>query len=261
MIRAIDLARSALGIDTAEKRAKLGLKEPAKTAKADADRLCFMCEGLIEEGESYLPKVPFSSGFMDGPQLNHSYEGACLKCISLMPKPVMDKLKRAIITQDEILNIFGHGPAAYMLLNPPKPPFTVIYSLTNNSQHLIWKAPVTLDPDLWQIQAGDTRLTVDRKKAIKAAEICGKIAADNKLKGFFPFMDRDPLRNSPYSSSPSFSYRKLAAAGETEELKFLSGLGPGELWALTFLSGRLGENEKPERISITPQKGKAKKSA
>lgn len=150
---------------------------------------------------------------------------------------------------------------AHALLNPPPPPFVWILG-DQKVQHVVWKAPVTLDHEAIFIRFGERTLMIRKsylaslfstvKEAIQewgtaslAAWEESKLALGKKAAGKAPKvyktpfveLDRDYCAAQYAGLNPRFVEHAHSPAGEKalKAIKLIEKSTPGEIWALTAL--------------------------
>lgn len=241
-------------------RRALGLK--AQGTPTNAATRCVCCGSAIAKGELSEPMTD-SSTFTNGRNLlhhHHSAEGPsrmCGDCVPFFSVGPMTALQKAIVTEDGAYYIGKKDYRAWFILYPPKTPFAVVFSDTQR-QHLLWRTPVTLDPDHWLVQLGAQTLMMDRRRVIKAFEVCAKIGqaylkeTGKQLRS--PFVGLDPTMAEMESGRIRAYVRRFAHEhGLSAEIDFLDTLSRGELWGLGPLLFTGGVGVQPEKLSASPK--------
>jgi CRISPR type IV-associated protein Csf1 len=196
------------------------------------------------------------STFMDGRVLCRKGDVpiVCGYCLPFFAKDLMIKLQKVIISPTGAYSISKAENRAWLLLNPPTPPFVVLFS-DAQLQHLIWRASVTLDPNYWRVQMGPRSHLVNRRRVLEAVGACRRIAAahlEQKGKQLrSPFISLDPELGDLNTGILRPDVRRFAAsAGLSDEMRSLEELSPGDLWAIGALLFRMGAEVQPEAIRI-----------
>lgn len=243
---AVSLAANALGLGP--------IGRPA-----ESPLVCCATGQAIAVGESYVP-ASFGAGFTDGRALMRHPGIPPVLSGHLAPffsKAVMDKCQRVIFTDEGAYPIGKGENRVWFMLNPPTPPFVVIFA-TSKTQHMVWRAAVTLDADLWHVQHGRRSLTVHLPTvhtAVKLArELCEAAAkrGQKKKPPRSPFNSLDPDMSDRETGVIRPDMWRLAEEDPTyrPHVAALEQLGPGELWAIGTLLFRSDAPVKPDRIVL-----------
>lgn len=216
----------------------LGLR--ALGAPAKEAGTCVLCAAEFAVGD-LVSKATYSSSFTDGPSLykSASSDYFCGCCAAVSPSEVFRAVQDVIVTDDGVFPIGKKENRAWFLLNPPKPPFAVMYS-TSNSQHTWWKVPITLDADHWYVQLGPRTIVLNRGLALRARDAAKRVmGALNRGKStcLSPFLELDPWQTGSVANGalrPDVR-RFCNANGFEPELRLFDSVGRGELWALSTL--------------------------
>lgn len=158
--------------------------------------------------------------------------------------------------QDGAAKLTNDAHRTWLLLTPPSAPFVAMIS-TQKRQHLVWRARVTLDPDLIYIQIGRRSLSIDRQRALAAVKTCAEaaqLARDLGLKVTpqHPFQRLDRGITDPRHAQIAAPIRAAAqrSAALREAIECLLQLGPGEQWALSILAKAKPEDPVREKFSL-----------
>lgn len=141
------------------------------------------------------------------------------------------------------------------LLNPPQPPFVMVYATANN-QHMAWRAPVNFSQDAYYVRVGLRDLLVRRNVVTRAIDACRLLAnakgidrgevKGKTLPNPYVFLSSDlkePNHAVITARVGSKEFQENATQQERDALQFLRQLSLGETWALRFV--------------LTPNAGKA----
>lgn len=218
---------------------------------------CVCCGVPIDVGEMGT-QMNFGANFMDGRALQHAAGRKSMVCGSCAPffgKKVMGRILAMVVSDEGAYSIFKSEYRAWFLHHPPKPPFVVVFT-DAKSQHLIWKAPVTLDVDYWQVQLGRRSLTIRRQTLFRAVAASKALCAAKAEAAALMPESGGKRRKAPMKVKPALSpfisldfklgdmltgvirpdFKRFAVAnGMTDKLRILETLSTGELWAIGSL--------------------------
>lgn len=159
----------------------LGLLEPFGVTATESGR-CAMCGLPIYPGHKHIA-LDLASGFVD--DLSMACRGSnmvCANCGPLMTKPGIIVSGHGAFSSTEGYRPFRKwGEISELLLNPPTPPFVMVYATANN-QHMAWRAPVNLSRDQFYVRVGLRDLKIRRsflKAAADSAILLGKALESN----------------------------------------------------------------------------------
>lgn len=254
----------------------VGLRLPdAPLSKRDTN--CNCCGRPIKSGDPAHP-LKVSDAFMDDAWFANRSGQVCPFCNAMLSSRVSKKLGSAnaiVYTEEGAFPIAKDNHRTWFLLAPPKKPFVVTASSTINFQHVVWKAPVTLSPDMIFVAWPTRIMTIRHRVLIRAVEACSRIAQEVAL--LKETASNDPKKKKKKRGSVkalSHPYicldRNLgdlnhglirpdinALATESEslaaDLRFLETLSLGETWALaTLVKAKPEVPEKPEPLKLDP---------
>ncbi len=232
---------------------------------------CYLCGRPIRPGEMHSEaKLP--SSFVDQPGAgwggSHHLCGFCplvFKRQGPDGAPLGNTLQKTntLVCKDAIYPMNKNVHLVWFLLHTPEPPFAMCIT-TAKSQHLIWKAPVTLDHEAMQLQVGDSRLLIRRGflfgQLIPAATRLG--GALEKLLGRkrapHPFAS---IRNNDAPVGAATMHpRIMEAVGDDpslhEDLSVVMQATNGETWAMGLLLRQNAiEPETPDPLFTHDKKG------
>ena len=214
--------------------------------------ICVACGTPIAIGDLASPP-DVGETFMDG-RLLLTTPGEkpliCGDCSPFFRKNLLMKIQKAIITEKGVYPIGKGEFRAWFILNPPPAPFSVVFS-NAKLQHLLWRTPVTQDPDRWLIQLGPRTLSM-RRKLVLAADAASKrigaaFFAATKKQLTNPFLSLDPeLRDLNTGKLRPDVHRFALANGLQDEIALLESLKLGEFWGLCAVIFRGGIATQPE---------------
>lgn len=224
---------------------KAGFKIPCvATRKLDHDTFCAACGTALKAGDLHALEKPGKSSFSDWQYMQKAISGTadtfclCPDCAIMMNSGMMSVAQNCVITTENVWRVSSDAHRLSILRDPPEPPFIWVAKSTINAQHVVWRAPVTLDKDFLQIQIVRHTYTIDRKllaKGENAALQCADIARDHGLKiGKHPFASLS--RNMDGEGHGVVRHDVLNLAMKVPELapliQTLRTMGEGELLAM-----------------------------
>lgn len=239
--------------------------------KGEVTRCCY-CGRVINPKDLCTPRA-LGNNFMDHESLAAGTNISCGFCAPLCAKGFLSKVGGAVICEEGALSILSDPNRAWFLLTPPQPPFVVFARSIANSQHLAWKAAVTLDLEAMQVQFGPHNLVIRHSVLLQALQVCtglGQImtqeypAKNGEFSWSHPFNRINRMLNDMGSKQVEartlrFSPVALGLAakdrGFADGLEFLKNITDGELWALMSLVGDKAEKAaKPRPINLNKEK-------
>lgn len=236
--------------------------EPIGAAYTGGDTSCTMCGRPIRRGDLFA-KLKMPRSFMDYPALRGTGV-LCGHCNTTKEQAVLRKLQRCVITVDGCYPIGSDANRAWLLLEPPEPPFAVVVNQANMTAafHLHWRTQVTLDKNLLAVNVDNEAMYVRRPVMLEAIGWCRQLAdAINEarppakriadLSHPYASLSRDIFGNDAAAGNLSFFPEVRRLGGEhAKTLVKLEALWPGELWALATLAKRKPPTpEKPAPVT------------
>lgn len=173
----------------------------------------------------------------------------------------------ALFNEDGVHKVNSADTMAHALLHPVKAPFLWVRG-DQKQQHLVWRTPVTLDPNLLRVRLGEKVATIRRLvvigalNAIRDAEEIlkalpkelrpAKRANPGNESGIFRYLDWS-IDNVDHSLI-SEGFMALTSGNEhakqfSELIALLQSLNFGEVWALMILL-KSKNPTKPEIIAV-----------
>jgi CRISPR type IV-associated protein Csf1 len=245
----------------------LAISPPALTGHVNASAApipCTLCGSPIAPGEE-LRTAPMSKAtFTDWYALAAPSGVMCVYCAPFMSKHYLGKTQNAIFAANGAWKLTTANNLAW-LFNPldeqprPEPPFVVVRSV-GKTDHLIWRANVTLDPNYIVMQIGASTYTVDvalihdargtaKRVVARAADLgvnLGKWTHPYRTLAFKPHEDPDHgiLRHDIRRAAESDADLRAL-------LNDLAILNEAELWALGIIS-RPNAHAEPTPLTIAP---------
>lgn len=228
-------------------------------AVAKVSGVCALCGAPIPAGALYS-KLMLGPAFMDDLSLAARGSGVmCGWCSPLMTAAGLMSSGFGAFGADGAKPFRKWVDVAAALLNPPEPPFVMVYATANN-QHMAWRAPVNLSRHVYFVRVGLRDLRVRRGKVLEAVDVCARLAAKVEkaaaeaaaASGKKLVEKKGPARKTlpnPYVSltpdlkdpahgqiMPRFFQAPLSEDSDVlADLAFLRALTLGETWALRFV--------------------------
>jgi CRISPR type IV-associated protein Csf1 len=160
----------------------------------------------------------------------------------------------ALYNEEGVHKVNSADSMAHALLNPPKTPFLWVRG-DQKQQHLVWRTPITVDPNLLRVRLGEKVVSIRRQIVLDALNDFR--AAEEVLKTL-PKDQRPAKKANPGNESGIYKYLDwsidnvdhallsdallaLAAGKEEHSNQFaelarvLQALNFGEVWALMIL--------------------------
>lgn len=139
------------------------------SAVTDQDETCSLCGVHLPEGTPCAPWYD-NGTFMDWSAIASNGRFICLPCRALWSRIGMQKLTKAVVTQDGAWPIGRFAALSWFLLNPPEPPFAFGYAPTSNQYHLWWRALLNWSKDDFCVQHGANRLWIHHQNVLDGIE-------------------------------------------------------------------------------------------
>lgn len=231
--------------------------QPAGSRKSKNECRCAMCGTTIFAGDLIDDFAP-GDAFTDYPALAaKSSDVICADCKAIWRQEFLQKYSKSVICDEGVFPFAKMENQAYWLLNPPQSPFIMILS-DQQQQHLIWRAPVNLSRDLYQIRFGSALLTIRRLILVEAMEASRYLvellnATEKKPRTKSPFVRLDWEMSDLRHGRLRDEVLSLPGDEAQKMVGLLRSLTPGESWALcVLLAGK--EPVRPEPV-LTPKTG------
>lgn len=229
--------------------------------EAEEDAQCAMCGVSIQDGEKCSPwKIP--QKFNDTNELaNRNSSVICSCCRALIGTEYLRYGGNAVIAESGAFNLNKYAAMAYVLENPPEPPF-VMTRRTGNSQHVIWRTPVSLSRDYYFFRLGLSLFSIRRQAILngrKAIQRLRELMGDTGMnvgKAKMPcFVNFDLELNDPRHGRLRDDV--LALGDESKEahdcIDVIKELKPGELWATGVITMFEGDPELLVPLTLSKQ--------
>jgi CRISPR type IV-associated protein Csf1 len=250
----------------------LGLPPPARTGHVNTGTApipCTLCGAPIAPGEE-LRAAPMSKAtFTDWYALAAPSGVMCVSCAPFMTKHYLGKTQNAIFASNGAWKLTTTNNLTWLfspLPDQPRPetPFVVVRSV-GKTDHLIWRANVTLDPNFIVMQIGASTYTLDVALIHDARAIAARAVARAADLGVKVGTWTHPYRTLAFKPHEVPDHGVLrpdvrrAAEGDPELrglLNELSILNEAELWALGILT-RPNAIAEPTPLLIAPASSSA----
>ena len=252
------LAMSALGL------------VPSQTGltPAQEDTFCTRCGQPVTKGDP-VKEFPYHNdrSFMDAHDLGYraDYRVSCQWCVLACTKKVMSKCSGTLFTAEGAYPLKTDDNRAWFFLTPPKPPYLVTVANTRNTQHLVWRTPVTLDNEMISVRFGPNLYTIRHSQLMRQIDLCREAAdiitdyqrakeGGGKVKAIphpFVCLDRncsDPAHGMLWPNIYEITAKNEKLRSIVQELQRAT---LGELWALaTLVKTNRPNPAKPEKIQL-----------
>lgn len=209
------------------------------------DGQCMMC-GFHHEKGDLIVDAPMSESFTNYSSLAAPSSAIiCGYCATAGNDVWTRAWMQSVITSDGAFTFSSNNDIAYWLLNPPSTPFIMIKG-DQKKQHLLWRTPVNLSREIYQIRLGEKMITIRLKHLIAAKEASLSLSpllvayADRAKKSkssktLMPFIR--PSREMKDYLGGQLRYDAYVLARENTEAAIyvdtINRCTPGEIWALT----------------------------
>lgn len=224
--------------------------------RATAAGVCACCGLAIAVGDMAAP-FAVSQSFVD--DLSLAARGSpvmCGYCAALMTVEYLRQSGYGAFGADGAHPFRKWADIAAAMLEPPEPPFVMVYATANN-QHMAWRAPVNLSREQYYVRVGLRDLRVRRSRLREAVEACRVVGEKlASLRGSKPSQKtlphpyralssdlKDPMHGAFAWMTQSSVYRESESPQERAALEMLRGLSLGETWGLRFVLSRAVEDE------------------
>ena len=219
---------------------------PCAHGVATEDSFCVMCGTSITAGSAANPlsKSTFDAAFNNRLDLRApTGRYVCGACDSLWTTDWLQKYSKTFATSQGVYKFASNDQQAALLLNPPAPPFCVIFN-TRQQQHMIWRTPVSLSRDFYVVRVDGDVLTIRQAKLLdawRAYQHALTVMADTplartgrKLKPPAAIFDRE-LGHRAMGTLRTDVMELLTETGNAWVIDLLHGLSMGEWWALNVI--------------------------
>lgn len=225
---------------------------------------CAACGHAFYEGElGHANPVSDSVTFNNGTSLlGRSSDPFCSACIATWGKQYLLNLSKCVVSEQGVFNFASNENLSWFLLNPPQPPFVMVFSLAKQ-QHTYWRTPVARSQEVFPIRVGSHVATIRRSLLAQAHQLglqaladasawaaeraqAGAQAGTRKRRGLAPRghgpskhpyarLDRE-LIASEHGALKSDVQKYLASGQSPRHYNILAELNELELWALAAVA-------------------------
>ena len=245
--------------------------DPALKAKdvAEASAVCAQCGSDIQPGQPVTRVTIGSRGtFHPGFPLSHkladrSSPYVCGSCSLFGGIAGLTFLGKTVACREGVFSIASTAAAGSFVLNPPKPPFAAVYS-TRKSQHIIWRATVSLDRDHFFVVLDGETLVINRPAVRAATE--AYLAIKEALKTIKHPRTGKPLKGEPLLGSVKLGGSvgrirddvtdALTEAGRLDLLEPFADLTVGDWWAIACTRFIDDLDNPPPLVAVDPDKAR-----
>ena len=230
---------------------------------SDIDQVCALSGVEVPAGTENLvpwkPKDSFRDQFF---MADRRSRYVTQETSAILTRPFMQRYANSVISTDGWFKFASTNDVAWHLLNPPTPPFVMIFGVTQ-MQHLLWRAPLSLSRELFFVRLGPRLIRVRHSRVLAALNLAE--ACLNPVNVFAAEQGKSPIRapfmpiirelNTDTIGEVNPRVIEAAAANVPEAWPFIEhfkSLSVGDLWALGRIwAGRSIELTQPEPITIT----------
>lgn len=204
---------------------------------------CSHCAAPINVGDQYSP-LSAGAFFSNTRDLASFSRVVCWRCVHLRSKTLLNGLSYAVITTKDVYSIAKDTDKAWLFLTPPEPPFVVTHS-SSTMQHLAWRTPVTHSKERIYVRYGDNLFCVRPRIVREAMERTEAIVARSGLPWIAPMLTD---RKAADSRHGVINPKAEPHMTREDRLFFLESVGPGERWALAYIS----HSKRPQPVQPEP---------
>ena len=210
---------------------------------SEVDQICALTGETVPAGVEGL--VPWKAGLTFRDQydiVDRTADYVAQETAAILERPYMQKYSKSVISPDGWFKFATTHNVAWFLLNPPTPPFVMIFGLAK-MEHLLWRTPLSLSREVFFIRLGQRLLRVRRQALMaihEAQEPCVEAinawCEEQQLTPIkAPFLPIGRELNIATSGMLHPRVYEAASAGVREAQDYFDRfrqLSSGELWAL-----------------------------
>lgn len=203
---------------------------------------CGFCARDIAVGEVVVPLSDLRPSFTDQPSLVVDAWAMCSDCAQLSDKRYMSEFACSVVTETDVVAFRKNVHIAYFVYNPPRGPFLALVG-TKSSQHIVWKARVNYNADLFFLCLEGSNYIVRRKLLLRAAQasrdqfaeiesrraLCKTRAGKGEI-GYPHHLLRCNFKVAFHG--------EIAYSASAVNRALIQSLSPGELWLLPRIQGQ-----------------------
>lgn len=127
---------------------------------SETDEICALTGETVPAGVEEL--VPWKAGstFRDQYDIvDRTSAYVAQQTAAILERPYMQKYSKSVISPDGWFKFATTHNVAWFLLNPPTPPFVMIFGFAK-MEHLLWRTPLSLSREVFFIRLGQRLLRV-----------------------------------------------------------------------------------------------------
>ena len=210
---------------------------------SDVDQVCALTGTLVPAGVEGL--VPWQAGVTFRDQydiVDRQSSYVAQHTAAILERPYMQKYSKSVISPDGWFKFATTHDVAWFLLNPPTPPFVMIFGIAK-MEHLLWRTPLSLSRELFFVRLGHRLLRINHARllAIHATQASCVDAvndwceAEQRKPINAPFLPIGRELNIATSGMVHPALLDAAEAGIQPAADYIAQfreLSSGELWAL-----------------------------
>lgn len=229
-----------------------------------SDSYCVMCAAELPAGAlaNLVTKATFDKAFNNKWDLRAASIGryVCGDCQVLWTKDWLQKYSKTVATTNHVYKFASNDQMAAILLNPPEPPFVMIFS-TKQQQHMIWRTSVSYSREFYVVRVDSEQLTIRQPRLLAAyrafkhaEELMGTTAiarTGRKLKPPAALFSRE-LAIRDMGLLRTDVVELMQQEGATWVIDAMADLSMGEWWALNVIRHYDPENPPPYQLAIEP---------
>lgn len=205
----------------------LGIDHAEPIGTAEEDGCCQFCGAEIAKGEP-IGNTQAPPTWLDAPmKANKRSDMGCTACPVVFDR-FFGKGSRCVFSEEGVFPVGKGVDKAAMLLDPPKGP--QLWALRNAKKaHVIWKANLTLDPQLIRVQIGNGSSFIRRERLL---DIAHRVIEYRKAGGKAPVS----FAKTADTFGIGDQHGSLHYQCPPDLASDLMTLTPGELWGLDALT-------------------------
>lgn len=238
--------------------------KPIESVEVNQENVvCGFCGAPLPKG-SMANKLKLGQSFVDRIYMaepNSKFK--CPDCESINVPEILRNRRSSVVTEEGWFPVSKWHHLCWFLLNPPRPPFLFFVSDSKNAflqQHMVWRTPVSLSPELFYLRHGNDLFVINHSRLMAAFKACQVVtdalnayiddkyqndSGSSKLR--HPFLSLDDQRaNTSHGSINPLVY-ELEGRVDPDLINLIAGLNSGEAWALFRLVFSKNTPEKPSQ--------------
>jgi CRISPR type IV-associated protein Csf1 len=216
-------------------------RPPISVLRAKEPGVCAMCGYPHSVDDPINPFSPIDS-FTDYQALKaKTSKVVCGWCTATWNADFTQKALKTVSCEDGVFAAASNADIAYWIANPPKGRWVWVMG-DQKRQHIVWRATVNTSTEIFQVQMGETNMTI---RPAKVKLVVKRVGA--ALKSPFAKLTRD-LDDAAHGHIR----QSLHTMAETDpdvknDIALIQSCTPGELWALTSVLYAAPNPERPQK--------------